>query len=142
MLLSKGSDYMFSVGKLLDSKLAVDDIVSVSACALCAFSDLPGDKSSFVFRKVDSSHSSLCSGWLLTYVLTYSGRVTPYGNIDLDQLWLRLWLVVWRHQAITWPNVDLSSASAVTINWCHQSLKLTWKLLTKHFMQISQGSMS
>ena len=35
--------------------------------------------------------------------------MTPYGNINLDQRWLRQWLVAWRHQAITWTNVDLSS---------------------------------
>ena len=33
----------------------------------------------------------------------------PYGDRDLCQHWLRQWLVAWRHQAITWTNVDLSS---------------------------------
>ena len=33
----------------------------------------------------------------------------PYGDIDLGQQWLRWWLGAWRHQAITWTNVDLSS---------------------------------
>ena len=37
------------------------------------------------------------------------GLVTPFGDIDLGQHWLRKWLVAWRHQAITWTNVDLSS---------------------------------
>ena len=35
--------------------------------------------------------------------------MTPYGDMDLGQHWLRLWLVAWRHQAITWTSVDLSS---------------------------------
>ena len=41
--------------------------------------------------------------------LTHCGLVTPYGDTDLGQLWLRYWLVAWWHQAITWTNVDLSS---------------------------------
>ena len=42
-------------------------------------------------------------------VLTDCGFVTPYGYIDLSQHWFREWLVAWRHQAITWTNVYLSS---------------------------------
>ena len=42
-------------------------------------------------------------------MLTHWGLVTPYGDVDLGQHWLRQWLVAWRHQAITWTNVDLSS---------------------------------
>ena len=34
--------------------------------------------------------------------------VTPYGDIDLGQHWLRQWIVAWRNQAITWTNADLS----------------------------------
>ena len=30
---------------------------------------------------------------------------------ELSQLWLRQWLVAWRHQAITWTNVNLSSVT-------------------------------
>ena len=33
--------------------------------------------------------------------------MTPCGDRDLGQHWLRLWLVAWQHQAITWTNVDL-----------------------------------
>ena len=40
--------------------------------------------------------------------LIHWGLVTPYGVGDLGQHWLRKWLVAWRHQAITWTNVDLS----------------------------------
>ena len=38
--------------------------------------------------------------------LTHWPLVTPYGDKDLGQLWLRQWLVAWWHQAITWTNVD------------------------------------
>ena len=41
--------------------------------------------------------------------LTQCGLMTPYGDINLSQLWLRQWLVAWQHQAITWTNVDLLS---------------------------------
>ena len=41
--------------------------------------------------------------------LTHWGLLMPYGDIDLGQHWLRLWLDAFRHQAITWTNVDLLS---------------------------------
>ena len=72
-------------------------------------------------------------------VLTHWGLVKPFGDIDLGQHWLRYWLVAWRHQAITWTNVDLSSARSsyihlmVNLREIHppsvKSVKLTWKLL-------------
>ena len=40
-------------------------------------------------------------GLIINFVL-----VTPYGDIDLGQHWLRQRLVAWRHQTITWTNVD------------------------------------
>ena len=46
---------------------------------------------------------------LLSLVKTHWGLVMPYGVRDLDQHWFRYWLVAWRHQAITWTNVGLSS---------------------------------
>ena len=45
----------------------------------------------------------------LGYPVLYWGLVTPYGDSDLGKHWLRQWLVAWRHQAITWTHVDLSS---------------------------------
>ena len=39
---------------------------------------------------------------------THCGLVTPFGDIDLGQHWLREWLGAWRHQAITQTKVDLS----------------------------------
>ena len=35
--------------------------------------------------------------------------VTPYGDINLGQHWLRYRLVAKQHQAINWTNVDLLS---------------------------------
>ena len=34
--------------------------------------------------------------------------VTPYGDIDPGQHWLRWWFVAWGHQDISWTNVDFS----------------------------------
>ena len=42
--------------------------------------------------------------------LTHYSVVTPYVDINIGQHWLRWWLLAWRHQAITWINVDVSSA--------------------------------
>ena len=42
--------------------------------------------------------------------------MTQYGDIDLGQHWLRQWIVAWRHQAITWPNIDLSSVRSSYIH--------------------------
>ena len=38
--------------------------------------------------------------------LNHCGLVMPYGEINLGQHRLRLWLVAWQHQAIIWTNVD------------------------------------
>ena len=43
------------------------------------------------------------------HCLTHCDLVMPNGDIELGQHWLRYWLVAWRHQAITWTKVDLSS---------------------------------
>ena len=49
---------------------------------------------------------------MLLHKLTHCGLVTPYGDKDLGQHWLRKWLVAWQHQAITWNNVDWSSVKS------------------------------
>ena len=49
-----------------------------------------------------SKHTNYCG-------LSRCGLVTTYGGIDLSQDWLRYWLIVWRHQAVTWTKVDFSS---------------------------------
>ena len=43
------------------------------------------------------------------YELTHCILMMPYGDRDLCQHWLRRWPVAWRHQAITWTHVDVSS---------------------------------
>ena len=60
--------------------------------------------------------------------LTHWPLVTPYGDRDLGQLWLTLWLVAWRHQAITWTNVDLSTLRSYGIH----PRALSWEDLKIH----------
>ena len=48
--------------------------------------------------------------------LTHCGVLTPCGDTNLCQPWPRQWLVAWRHQAITWPNVDWPSVRSCGIN--------------------------
>ena len=42
--------------------------------------------------------------------------MTPYGDRNWGQHWLKQWLVAWRHQAITWTNVDWSSVKSNDIH--------------------------
>ena len=49
-------------------------------------------------------------------LLTHCGLVTPYGDKDLGQYWLKLWLIAWWHQAIIWTNVDLLFAGTSDFN--------------------------
>ena len=44
--------------------------------------------------------------WTKPSVYAHCCLVTPYGDRDLGQHWLRLWLVTWRHQAIAWTRDD------------------------------------
>ena len=46
-----------------------------------------------------------------TNELTHCDLVMPCGDIDLGQNWFRQWIVAWRHQTITWTNVDLGSVA-------------------------------
>ena len=75
---------------------------------------------------------------LMSY-LTHCGLMTPYGDRDVGLHWLRKWLVAWRHQAITWTNVDLPSVRSIGI---HLSIisqeilqpsitKISWKIAFK-----------
>ena len=58
--------------------------------------------------------------------------VTPYGDIGLGEHWLRWWLAAWRHQAITWTNVDLSSlgicGTQMRFILIHQFVKWVWRI--------------
>ena len=76
-------------------------------------------------------------GWL-----THCGLMTPYGDKDLGQHWLRQWLVAWRHQAITWTNVDLPSVRSIGIHLSTilqeilqpSITKISWKITSLKFL--------
>ena len=67
----------------------------------------------------------------------HCGLVTPYGDKDLCQHWLRSWLVAWRHQAITWTNVDLSSVRSNDIHLTAISQEITQQSIIEISLQIT-----
>ena len=73
----------------------------------------------------------------ITSVLTHWGLVTPYGNRELGQQWLRWWLVAWRHQAITSTNVDLSSVRSCGFHVRAISQEMTQSSITKTCLKIT-----
>ena len=62
--------------------------------------------------------------------------MTPYGDSDLGQHWLRQWLVAWRHQAITWTNVDLSSVRLSDIHLRASSQEIPQPSITEFIWKI------
>ena len=69
--------------------------------------------------------------------LTHCGLVMPYIDIELSQHRLRLWLDAWRHQAITWTNVDLSSVRSYGIHLGALSLEDLKKAINKTRLKIA-----
>ena len=76
-----------------------------------------------------------CSG-KNTQHLTHCVLVTPYGGRDLGQLWFRQWLVAWRHQVITWTNVDSSSLRSHDVYLRAISLEISQPSVTKISLKI------
>ena len=80
-------------------------------------------------------------------LLIQRGLVTPYGDKNLGQHWLRWWLVAWRHQAVTWTNVDLSPVRSSGIHLIAISQKipqppifeLVWKIIYLKFCSNQRG---
>ena len=68
--------------------------------------------------------------------------MTPYGDRDLGEHWLRQGLDAWRHQAITWTNVDLPSVRSIDIHLSTilqeilqpSITKITWKITSLKFL--------
>ena len=65
------------------------------------------------------------------------GLAAPYGDKDLDQHWLRKWLVAWWHQAITWSNVDWSSVNSSDIHIRAISQEIPPPSITKICLKIT-----
>ena len=70
--------------------------------------------------------------------------MTPYSNRDLGQHWPRQWLVAWRHQAITWTNVDQRLLASIPVQfhskctrYIGKNFHWNWNILV--FLCICQG---
>ena len=74
-----------------------------------------------------------CSG----NALTHCGLVTPCGDRDLGQHYLRWLLVAWRHQAITWTIVDWSSVKSSDIQIRAISQVMSQPSITKICLKIT-----
>ena len=83
-----------------------------------------------------------CNGDINSYsvysiiILIHYGLLTPYGNIDLCKYWPRHWLVAWRHQAITFTNVDLSPVKSSAINLRASSREISQPSISKISLKI------
>ena len=68
--------------------------------------------------------------------------MTPYGNLDLGQHWLRKWLVAWWHQANTWTNVQwglvVISQEMLKISILDTSLKIGNLRFQPHLPGVSE----
>ena len=63
--------------------------------------------------------------------------MTPYGDRKLGQHWPRYWLVAWRHQAITWTNVDFSSIKSCGVHVRTISQEIPQPSITKISLKIT-----
>ena len=88
-----------------------------------------------VIRKPYYSFAKL--DMLLIRELIHCGLLMPFGDRDLDQHWLRYWLVAWRHEAITWTNVDWSSGKFGDIYIRAISQELPQPSITKICLKIT-----
>ena len=109
----------------------------------CRRQDLLDDKSSFFQINTELYFMSYCTcRWQRVNSSRLSDAIWWHRTgSTLAQVMAR----VWRHQAITWANVDLSlwssdvylRAISLEIYHSHQSLKLAWKLFLSDFIEIS-----
>ena len=84
-----------------------------------------------------TQHQTLKCSYDNTFIcLTHCGLVTPYGDIELGQHWLRSWLVAWPNQSITWTNVDSSSEISRKIHLRAISQELPYPSITKISLKI------
>ena len=78
------------------------------------------------------------SGYASAYSnLTHCSLVTPYGDKYLSEHYLRLWLVAWRRQAVTWTNVDIAPARSSDNHLRAISLEIPLQSFTKISLKIT-----
>ena len=87
-------------------------------------------------------HCNVFSHWLGTYTkwslhMVSGIFVNSLCSRDLGQHWLRQWLVAWRHQAITWINVDWSSVTSSGIHIWAISQEMPQLSVTKIYLNIT-----
>ena len=63
---------------------------------------------------------------------------TTYGDIHLAPNWFRLWIAVWRHQAITWTNVDFISVKSCSIRLKAMALEMPITVITSTHWKITR----
>ena len=84
--------------------------------------------------------------WISSISLTFCSLVTPFGNLDLGQHWLRWWLVVWRYQDITRTIVDFSmlrfgGIHLKAVSWVLKFLFciMSWKIILSKLLACVPG---
>ena len=94
-------------------------------------------KEHFCLSQITQQNRGRCANFHRYCPLTHCGLVTPYGGRDLGQYWFRQWLVAWRHQAITWTNVDWSSAKTSDIHIRAMSQQMPQSSITKIRLKVT-----
>ena len=89
---------------------------NIVVCNYLSLPKIPASGANVVNYRIIATWSLIYYLIYLLHVLTHWGLVTSHGDRDLGQHWLRQWLDAWRHQAITWTNVDLSLARSCDIH--------------------------
>ena len=80
--------------------------------------DLPGwrDRRLLIMSRSSPGQPEITGGYTVQIRHNTINSLWPSDIIGLGQHWLGQWLVAWRHQAITWTNVDLPSARSSGIH--------------------------
>ena len=84
-----------------------------------------------IYFKQYQGGNCVCFGHI-SHMITPCSSVPRCRVIILGQYWFRLWLVVWRHQAIAWTNVDLLSVKSCAIHHMSISQKMNITTSSKH----------
>ena len=104
------SKYNFSEGSQIKDAKVIFVVCKIRQC-LYLYGTVRYIITAFAYIAAQSN-----TGRIHRSISTHWGLATLYGVGDLGQHWFRQWLVAWRHQAITWVNVDLSSVRSCGIH--------------------------
>ena len=79
------------------------------------------------------------------WINLYFSLICPNNSTDLSQHWFRQWLVAWRHQAISWTNVELRLSSSFPMQ-LHRKCRRYYgqnyhlKLFLQNFMHLPKDN--